>query len=619
MMPDIMILTISIDGVVIEPKYVEFTIAEMSSIGFIFSSIGNFWTYVITSPYYLYKSIRTKYINYQKSFYAEAFQQFKLEQENLRSTERLSHQQELDKLVQQITTLQNDNKQLIVANQRMINNAQAFEEDAARAKTRILELESDLALIKDRLVITENNYSQVIREQDLLIKDLNKYKEMLAELGIELSNRDKTIQELGLQKNQLLAENNQYKKDIEEQLKQHKSEKIKLLAQFKKEEVTSKQTYNAYLTKVDELQILLDQHQKTNKTLNDLRRKYSKLEEIVNSTEFKTISNIINSHITLNRVFKQLKDKQQRLEELNAQLFLKWDTINQKQKELISNKSTNKEKLDMIKHYQDELTKYSMLLDIPKLSDTDKSKYLAEINGATRNISDRKESLKDYYTRQEELKSDIQSNYLDINKLLKEFNILCIDITKHNKEFEDEIVKTFPELFKVGSKSGSTTTIDSSSSSSSVIDYPLSRSNSDPNPKTKLQEAFQKKEELQRKHSSEIPPEHISSSRTPLISDDAVIKYHTILEGHQTRKVSESTTQVLPTKRLSSKNLEAIKHKVETVENSNAPGPQITIHKSNPQIRNLAGSIDSSSTVELAISTTTSTVNKSDTNILSFD
>lgn len=39
----------------------------------------------------------------QKSFYAEAFQQFQFEQEDLRSAERLAHQQELDNLAKQVS------------------------------------------------------------------------------------------------------------------------------------------------------------------------------------------------------------------------------------------------------------------------------------------------------------------------------------------------------------------------------------------------------------------------------------------------------------------------------------------------------------------------------------
>lgn len=58
----------------------------------------------------------------------------------------------------------------------------------------------------------------------------------------------------------------------------------------------------------------------------------------------------------------------------------------------------------------------------------------------------------------EKFKFDIKYNYQDIGQLSKELNILCADIKKHNKDFESEIIKVFPEFFKIGKIDNSTTT-----------------------------------------------------------------------------------------------------------------------------------------------------------------
>ena len=145
--------------------------------------------------------------------------------------------------------------------------------------------------------------------------------------------------------------------------------------------------------------------------------------------------------------------------------------------------------------------------------------------------------------------------------------------------------------------------------------------------------------------------------------------------GLQPRKVSESNTQTLPSNKLSSKDLKVIEDRFETIDNSNVtnfprspdnnpttmvsrPGafeqldsffsrnnlggdlsntnestnsstnpasipsrPHIVIHKTSPQIRNVAGSIDPSTNIELIKSTNTmnTSVDKHDTNIMSVD
>lgn len=81
--------------------------------------------------------------------------------------------------------------------------------------------------------------------------------------------------------------------------------------------------------------------------------------------------------------------------------------------------------------------------------DSDKQSYLVEMTKAARNVHEREVAFQGYYSRQAELKSGIKYDYQDIGNLLKEFNILSANIKKHNKEFGLEIIKIFPEFFKV--------------------------------------------------------------------------------------------------------------------------------------------------------------------------
>lgn len=90
------------------------------------------------------------------------------------------------------------------------------------------------------------------------------------------------------------------------------------------------------------------------------------------------------------------------------------------------------------------------------------------------------------------------------------------------------------------------------------------------------------------------------------MSDDAIAKYHIMSIGleFQSRKVFESNIQTLPSKKLSSTELSLTPEKptssttpssiVKSFTNTITSRSQITIHKSNPQLRNIAQSVASS-------------------------
>lgn len=140
------------------------------------------------------------------------------------------------------------------------------------------------------------------------------------------------------------------------------------------------------------------------------------------------------------------------------------------------------------------------------------------MRGASANIEIRKEQLKGYYEQQEALKSGIEKDYQEINHHLNELNILSADIRKHNSDFANEIIKTFPKFFKLGRRSSdadtTTTTSSSLSSTSPTFEYPLSRSNRDPNLKDKLKAEFRKREESQHRQSSELDRSQSADSST---------------------------------------------------------------------------------------------------------
>lgn len=151
-------------------------------------------------------------------------------------------------------------------------------------------------------------------------------------------------------------------------------------------------------------------------------------------------------------------------------MFMKWDSIHKYENELITNEAVAKDRRDMIQHYQDQATKFSLFLELTTLTDAEKRAYRSEANGAFTNVSIRQEALKGHYTRQKELKAGIKNDYQDIGNLLKELNILANDIKKHNKDFENEIIKTFPEFFKLG--------VSDNTATSPTIQYPLSKERS---------------------------------------------------------------------------------------------------------------------------------------------